>query len=555
MKVAAAVLTLHSTAVAGLAIEKESSNFFYLETFEEDVIANGKWIKSTTEKYVDQKVFVKPSNKAASDYAADKGLRLADEMSHYGISTLFSKPFKSSGKDLVLQYEVKLEEGLNCGGAYLKFLRDSPWLHNPAESDTDVHDLRGLDNNSPFSIMFGPDNCGVSNNQVHFIMQHRTDANSPFVEKFYNETPPVALDSNTHLYTLAIHRDSSVEFFVDMQPASDKGSLFLNMNPPLNPPREIDDPTDVKPADWVDDATYPDPKAVKPADWDDDAPAKIPNPTAVKPSTWDDSIPVDIADPTARKPAQWDDEEDGEWEAQMVPNPLCETTGCGVWKAPMITNPAYRGGKWKAPLIANPSYKGVWKARQIPNPDTSRDDDPLANMEPIVGVAVEVWTTVGGIHLDNILISESLEEAFEYARKTFVPKQIQEGKEEAEARRLHKEKQRNEKMASGEWKDILDVYISDFSDFIAETQLNVVLIATLTVGCMAFSSFLLLGWGDGEKEKESDQGRQSDAETSRKNNTHNNKGKSEFKIRDKDETNVVNIVDDVDDEGAKSKKD
>jgi hypothetical protein len=31
-----------------------------------------------------------------------------------------------------------------------------------------------------------------------------------------------------------------------------EGSLFEDFQPPFNPPAEIDDPEDFKPADWVD---------------------------------------------------------------------------------------------------------------------------------------------------------------------------------------------------------------------------------------------------------------------------------------------------------------
>lgn len=42
-----------------------------------------------------------------------------------------------------------------------------------------------------------------------------------------------------------------------------KGSLLENFEPPVNPPKEIDDPEDSKPDDWVDEATIPDPEAKK----------------------------------------------------------------------------------------------------------------------------------------------------------------------------------------------------------------------------------------------------------------------------------------------------
>jgi len=42
-----------------------------------------------------------------------------------------------------------------------------------------------------------------------------------------------------------------------------KGSLLEDFDPAVNPPKEINDPTDSKPADWVDEAKIPDPEAKK----------------------------------------------------------------------------------------------------------------------------------------------------------------------------------------------------------------------------------------------------------------------------------------------------
>lgn len=41
------------------------------------------------------------------------------------------------------------------------------------------------------------------------------------------------------------------------------GSLLEDFNPPVNPPQEIDDPEDTKPADWVDTKRIADPDATK----------------------------------------------------------------------------------------------------------------------------------------------------------------------------------------------------------------------------------------------------------------------------------------------------
>ncbi len=42
-----------------------------------------------------------------------------------------------------------------------------------------------------------------------------------------------------------------------------KGNLLEDFEPPVNPPKEIDDSDDKKPEDWVDEAMIPDPDAKK----------------------------------------------------------------------------------------------------------------------------------------------------------------------------------------------------------------------------------------------------------------------------------------------------
>lgn len=45
------------------------------------------------------------------------------------------------------------------------------------------------------------------------------------------------------------------------------GNLLRDVIPPVNPPKEIDDPKDSKPDDWDERAKIPDPDATKPDDW------------------------------------------------------------------------------------------------------------------------------------------------------------------------------------------------------------------------------------------------------------------------------------------------
>ena len=88
--------------------------------------------------------------------AGDKGLVLKNAAAHHAISAKFPKAVDNKGKTLVVQYEVKLQNGLECGGAYLKLLRDNKALH--AEE---------FSNSSPYVIMFGPDKCGATNKVCH----------------------------------------------------------------------------------------------------------------------------------------------------------------------------------------------------------------------------------------------------------------------------------------------------------------------------------------------------------------------------------------------------
>lgn len=63
-----------------------------------------------------------------------------------------------------------------------------------------------------------------------------------------------------------LNPDNSFEILVD-QTVVNSGNLLNDMSPPVNPPREIEDPNDQKPEDWDERPKIPDPDAVKPDDW------------------------------------------------------------------------------------------------------------------------------------------------------------------------------------------------------------------------------------------------------------------------------------------------
>lgn len=59
------------------------------------------------------------------------------------------------------------------------------------------------------------------------------------------------------LYTLHVRADQTFQVRVNGE-AEKNGTLLEDFEPSVNPPKEIDDPKDTKPEDWVDTAKIPD---------------------------------------------------------------------------------------------------------------------------------------------------------------------------------------------------------------------------------------------------------------------------------------------------------
>eukprot|EP01106_Pelomyxa_sp_JSP_P008763 TRINITY_DN2426_c0_g1_i51.p1 TRINITY_DN2426_c0_g1~~TRINITY_DN2426_c0_g1_i51.p1 ORF type:complete len:212 (+),score=108.32 TRINITY_DN2426_c0_g1_i51:131-766(+) len=173
------------------------------------------------------------------------------------------------------------------------------------------------------------------------------------------------------------------------------------------PPKEILDPKASKPADWVDEADMDDPEDKKPEGYDD--------------------IPALIPDPAASKPADWDDTTDGEWEA------------------PMIDNPAYKG-EWKPKRIANPAYKGAWVHPKVANPDY-KPDPALYAYDSFGYVGLEIWQVKAGTIFDNIIVTDSVEEAKEWAKKWEAMKAGEKSMFDAEEEKKRKEEEEQRKAA------------------------------------------------------------------------------------------------------------
>jgi calreticulin len=298
--------------------------------------------------------------------AADKGIQTSEDARFYGISAKLDKPFVSGDKPLVIQYSVKHEQNLDCGGAYIKLLPGG-----------DKFDAASFGGDTPYAVMFGPDVCGTSNKKTHVIFHYEKKADNLLIKKQVN----TETDDLTHLYTLILNPDNTFQVLIDNKSVR-KGKLDEEFD--FLPAKEIKDPDAKKPEDWVDKAKIPDPEDIKPEGWDD--------------------IPKELPDPDATKPDDWDDEDDGEWEA------------------PMIDNPDYKG-PWKPKMIDNPEYKGKWVHPMIDNPEYAYDDDMYkVCKDGCTHVGFEIWQVKTGTLFDDIIVTDSIEEAEKYAEETFFKK-------------------------------------------------------------------------------------------------------------------------------------
>ncbi|XP_044286746.1 calmegin isoform X1 [Varanus komodoensis] len=388
---------------------KPTGEVYFTETFDDAMLSG--WVLSQTKKEDTDEDIAKYDGRweieplKENSVPGDRGLVLKSVAKHHAISAMLTQPFIFDSKPLIIQYEVNFQDGIDCGGAYVKLL-----------SKSDDLNLEYFHDKTSYTIMFGPDKCG-EDYKLHFIFRHKHPKTGDYEEK-HAKRPDVDLkkvysDRKTHLYTLVLKPDDTFEVFIDQTVVS-KGSLLEDMVPPVNPPKEIEDPNDKKPEDWDERPKIPDPDAVKPDDWNEDEPAKIEDPDAVKPEGWLDDEPEYVPDPNAEKPEDWDEEMDGEWEAPQVPNPKCETApGCGAWARPMINNPNYKG-KWKPPMIENPNYQGIWSPQKIPNPDYFEDSHPF-QMTVVGAIGLELWSMTSDIYFDNFIICSDKEVADRWA--------------------------------------------------------------------------------------------------------------------------------------------
>ncbi|VUZ39504.1 unnamed protein product [Hymenolepis diminuta] len=280
----------------------------------------------------------------AVDDEEDGGLNTTEPARFYRLSAPFNDILKNKDKNMCLQFTVKYPLGADCSGGYVKLIG----------GDFKQDEFNG---ETPYEIMFGPDICGYEKRLVHVIFSHEGK------NHLIKERIPFVVDNMTHLFRLNVFPNNSFSVFID-QELRRNGTLVDEFD--ILNPREIDDPEDKKPEDWVDDMRIPDPNDKKPDDWDQ---------------------PETIVDTNATKPDDWNDDTDGEWIA------------------PMIQNPEFKG-EWRPKMIPNPAYKGEWVPKKIPNPEFV--DDPTLYEREIKYIGLDLWQVKSGTIFDNFILSDDL---------------------------------------------------------------------------------------------------------------------------------------------------
>merc|ERR1711865_566211 len=264
-----AAMKLSSCLVVALCLGAAFGEVYFEESFGDGW--ESRWVTAGKEGLGEFKA-------SAGKFGDDVGLQTSQDAKFYGISAALPT-FSNKDKTLIVQYTVKHEQNIDCGGAYLK-LGPAPFDGKEFNGDTE------------YNIMFGPDICGMTK-RTHLIFNYNKEN--------LLKTKDLRTESNelTHLYTLTVKPDNTFDVSIDGV-SVEAGSLAEGW-------------------EWVDEAEMDDPEDKKPEGHDD--------------------IPAKLADPKATKPDDWDDESDGEWEAPQIDNPDFK----GSWSAKRIANPAYKG--------------------------------------------------------------------------------------------------------------------------------------------------------------------------------------------------------------------
>merc|ERR1711941_195682 len=106
----------------------------------------------------------------------------------------------------------------------------------------------------------------------------------------------------------------------------------------------------------------------------------------------------------------------------------------------------------KPKRIDNPDYKGPWEHPMIPNPDYVDVGDVYERGE-MGYVGFEIWQVKSGTIFDNIIVTDSVEEAEAFMKETFFPEEEKADDEKKEAEKKAKEEAEAEQESDDEEDD------------------------------------------------------------------------------------------------------
>eukprot|EP00931_Biecheleriopsis_adriatica_P023041 TRINITY_DN1464_c0_g1_i3.p1 TRINITY_DN1464_c0_g1~~TRINITY_DN1464_c0_g1_i3.p1 ORF type:complete len:421 (+),score=137.48 TRINITY_DN1464_c0_g1_i3:109-1263(+) len=344
---------MRRTALCLSSVALVSGKVYFSETFGEGW--EKRWTESEWKKSSgNQGSWQLSAGKFFANEEEDKGLQTKEDSKFFGISAGFDS-FSNAGKDFVFQYQLKYEQDVQCGGGYVKI---GPKMSDP----------KTFGDPTPYNIMFGPDKCGATR-RTHLIFSYKGKNILKKSDLEYKQDT----EGTSHIYRLILKPDNSVKVEIDGEKIYE-GSLKEDWE--MLAPKEIPDPADKKPSDWVEQSMIDDPDDKMPDDWVTEA---------------------RIVDTAAKKPDDWEDDEDGDWEA------------------PMVDNPEYKG-EWSVKRISNPAYKGVWEPKKVANPEFV-DDDNLYKYDDFGFIGFDLWQVKGSAIFDNIIIADDVSEADAFLKK------------------------------------------------------------------------------------------------------------------------------------------
>ncbi|KAI9312107.1 Calreticulin family-domain-containing protein [Dichotomocladium elegans] len=390
-------------AVLGLA-SLATAEIYLHETFSDGEGWKDRWTLSEHREDLG-KLAVSPGEWFA-DEVKSSGLRTTEDYRFYAVSTPIT-PFNTKGKDLIIQFDVKNDQNIDCGGSYVKVFSDK-------------FDPKNFNGDSEYNIMFGPDFCG-SKAMVHAILNYKG------TNYDLKKTVSAPKDLFTHTYTLVIKPDQTYQILVD---GDEKAAGNLTEDWDFLPPKTIKDPEASKPEDWVDEAEIDDPEDKKPEDYD--------------------NTPEFIPDPEATKPEDWDDDMDGDWEAPSIPNPDFQ-------------------GPWTPKRIPNPDYKGPWVHPEIPNPEYKVDNEIY--IYDIANLGLDLWQVKSGTHFDNFLVTDDIATAEEIRNESLeLAKSEKEAKEAFDKKAVPEPEEVAKEIVEEEKLDEEEINLDDESQIIIKDE-------------------------------------------------------------------------------------